>query len=69
MDETIRHVAFKAGNAATIILRIDVLTSAIPFIPEGEISQAVTSSVGARIVRIAALLNYKSHLTTHEQPQ
>jgi hypothetical protein len=58
LDVRTRHLLFTPDPPSWTI-PIDVLTPSLAFIPETEISEAVESDAGARIVRPAALLNYK----------
>jgi Ribosomal L30 N-terminal domain len=58
LDVRTRHLLFTPDPQSRTI-PIDVLTPPFAFIPEAEISEAVENDVGARIVRPAALLNYK----------
>jgi len=58
LDVRTRHLLF-TPDPPDWTIPIDVLTPSLAHIPETEISEAVESDAGARIVRPAALLNYK----------
>lgn len=58
MDPRTRHLHYSSSHSETHI-PIDVLTSALAFIPEEEIALAMGTASGLRIARTTSLLNFK----------
>jgi hypothetical protein len=59
IDPRTRHLNWNVDGDKRWTIPIDVLTPALAYIPETEISSAMNLDNGIRIVRLSSLLNYK----------